>query len=42
MGLDTGVVSAMREGMTGIFMPIKYNEDSYIEMNKANQIKQRL
>ncbi|HHX56287.1 MAG TPA: hypothetical protein GX705_08060 [Clostridiales bacterium] len=32
---DTGVVSAMREGLTGIFMPIKYNEDSYIEMNKA-------
>lgn len=32
---DTGVVSAMREGMTGIFMPIKYNEDSSIEMNKA-------
>ena len=32
---DTGVVSSMREGMTGIFMPIKYNEDSYIEMNNA-------
>ena len=27
---DTGVVSKMRSGMTGIFMPIKYGEDDYL------------
>lgn len=30
---DTGVVSSMRVGMTGIFMPIKYDESSYREEN---------
>lgn len=35
MTSDSGVVSRMREGMRGIFMPIVYGEDSYIEMNGA-------
>lgn len=30
---DTGTVSSMRVGMTGIFMPIAYTEDSYREEN---------
>lgn len=30
---DTGTVSSMRVGMTGIFMPIAYTEDSFIEEN---------
>ncbi len=32
---DTGVVSSMRVGMTGIFMPLKYDETSYREENGA-------
>jgi hypothetical protein len=32
---DTGVVSSMREGMSGIFMPIKYDKSSYSEANGA-------
>lgn len=32
---DTGVTSAMRAGMTGIFMPIRYDETSYQEENGA-------
>ena len=32
---DTEVVSSMRVGMTGIFMPIKYDETSYREENGA-------
>ncbi len=30
---DTGVISHLREGMEGIFMPIHYEEDSYWEAN---------
>lgn len=30
---DTDVVSAMRVGMTGIFMPVKYDDMSYWEQN---------
>lgn len=32
---DTEVVSSMRVGMTGIFMPLKYDETSYREENGA-------
>lgn len=32
---DTGTVSAMKVGVTGIFMPMKYNETSYYEANGA-------
>lgn len=32
---DTETVSAMKEGMTGIFMPIKYTEKSFYETNGA-------
>jgi len=32
---DTEVVSSMRIGMTGIFMPLKYDETSYREENGA-------
>lgn len=35
MTSDSGVVSRMRVGMRGIFMPIVYEEDAYIEMNGA-------
>lgn len=35
MTSGSGVVSRMRAGMSGIFMPIVYDEDSYIEMNGA-------
>ncbi len=31
---DTGVISHLREGMEGIFMPIHYEEDSYMEVNE--------
>lgn len=32
---DTEVVSSMRVGMTGIFMPIKYDKTSYLEQDGA-------
>lgn len=32
---DTEVASSMRVGMTGIFMPIKYDKTSYLEQNGA-------
>lgn len=32
---DTETVSAMKAGMTGIFMPIEYNETSFYEANGA-------
>lgn len=32
---DTETVSAMRVGMTGIFMPTHYDENSYMELNGA-------
>jgi hypothetical protein len=32
---DTGVISSMREGMTGIFMPYKYDETSFGENNAS-------
>lgn len=32
---DTEVISRLQEGMTGIFMPIIYREDSYWEQNGA-------
>ena len=40
---DTGVVSQMREGMSGIFMPVIYNEEnSRWEQNGAVLIKKEL
>lgn len=36
---DTDVVSAMRIGMTGIFMPMLYDENSVWEQNNARLIK---
>lgn len=32
---DTETVSAMREGISGIFMPVVYDDASYYEMNEA-------
>jgi hypothetical protein len=32
---DTEVVSSMRAGMTGIFMPVKYDKTMYREENGA-------
>jgi len=32
---DTGIIRQIETGMEGIFMPIVYNKDSYMEMNGA-------
>lgn len=32
---DTDVAASMREGMTGIFMPVKYDKTNYYETNGA-------
>ena len=36
---DTDTVSAMKEGMTGIFMPIAYDETSILECNNARLVQ---
>lgn len=39
---DTGVISQLKSGMEGIFMPLVYDDSSYIEMNGAVLMKQDL
>jgi hypothetical protein len=39
---DTNVISQLKSGMEGIFMPVVYDDSSYIEMNGAVLMKQDL